>query len=542
MLEFLVEETLQGRGDQLKGYTIGVDVFDKAENFDPAQDSLVRVQMARLRGLLGEYYDASGRNERQRIVLEKGNYAPRLETVTPEAAGQALVAVDPAPQTSGPKPKRGRLRVGLVLALLAITGLAVWLQWSRGSTDPVEQAAQLPDSAKVYVATFDLSGGTEISESLRDGLQYDLIGFLSQLPHIGVFGYETVAGQAAAPDYYGADFLLRGSIAASGDKLRVSSSLVRLRDGVIIWSQVTDPIAVEPGDLLKVQSEIALSVASELGQTYGVINEAMRNDLENYQGVTMTNYLCELHAYEYMREKSSAELDDVRACLERAVKQSPNHSDAWALLSWIYGDDGRQARPGKSRDAAMQRALVTARQAVRANATNAVGYQYLAIAQFYTGNDEAALVSIGTALRLAPNNSEILANAGWLLAAIENNPEAAALSEKAIQLNPGHPAWYWLGLTLSAFQSGDFKGALRFAKLLDVDRSPLSDYLLAAAFQANGMDAHAAATLDRLARQFPEAAADPEDMWKLYRLRGKVRDLVREAVAASNRRKAGDQG
>ena len=41
-LEYIVNETLCGRGDDLKGYTIAIDVFDKSINFDSSQNTVVR--------------------------------------------------------------------------------------------------------------------------------------------------------------------------------------------------------------------------------------------------------------------------------------------------------------------------------------------------------------------------------------------------------------------------------------------------------------------------------------------------------------------
>ena len=34
-LEYLVNETLAGRGERLKGYNVGLEVFDRPETFDP---------------------------------------------------------------------------------------------------------------------------------------------------------------------------------------------------------------------------------------------------------------------------------------------------------------------------------------------------------------------------------------------------------------------------------------------------------------------------------------------------------------------------
>jgi DNA-binding IclR family transcriptional regulator len=55
LLNYLAEKSLLGEGDSLKEYTVGLDVFSKPESYDPRQDSVVRMHMARLRQKLGEY-------------------------------------------------------------------------------------------------------------------------------------------------------------------------------------------------------------------------------------------------------------------------------------------------------------------------------------------------------------------------------------------------------------------------------------------------------------------------------------------------------
>src|SRR5579864_4459771 len=48
-LRFIVKETLEGRSDQLKEYTIGVKVLHKPANFNPQIDAIVRIHACRLR-------------------------------------------------------------------------------------------------------------------------------------------------------------------------------------------------------------------------------------------------------------------------------------------------------------------------------------------------------------------------------------------------------------------------------------------------------------------------------------------------------------
>src|SRR4051812_666730 len=59
-LTFIVHETIASRGDHLKEYVIGVEVFRKDTTFDPRNDPIVRVEARRLRAQLARYYSEEG--------------------------------------------------------------------------------------------------------------------------------------------------------------------------------------------------------------------------------------------------------------------------------------------------------------------------------------------------------------------------------------------------------------------------------------------------------------------------------------------------
>src|SRR5215468_4803125 len=77
-LEYLVNETLAGRGERLKGYNVALEVFDRPETFDPTTDPLVRIEAARLREKLREYYGTEGQSDAIHIDLPKGTYTPQI--------------------------------------------------------------------------------------------------------------------------------------------------------------------------------------------------------------------------------------------------------------------------------------------------------------------------------------------------------------------------------------------------------------------------------------------------------------------------------
>src|SRR5205809_1118127 len=75
-LKVTVERTLAGEADNLKEYTIGRDVFDRGDKYDPHIDSIVRVEAQRLRRKLKQYYEGPGANDPVLLDFQPGSYAP----------------------------------------------------------------------------------------------------------------------------------------------------------------------------------------------------------------------------------------------------------------------------------------------------------------------------------------------------------------------------------------------------------------------------------------------------------------------------------
>ena len=123
-LRFVVEQTLAGKADQLKETVIGIEVFGRKPDYDPRSDPVVRIEAAKLRSRLAEYYGASGLNDPLRIEIPKGGYVPQWQTISPP------------PVSSNPAPVRPQFRWKLGLALALVTCLAViaFLRLKDGAT------------------------------------------------------------------------------------------------------------------------------------------------------------------------------------------------------------------------------------------------------------------------------------------------------------------------------------------------------------------------------------------------------------------------
>jgi eukaryotic-like serine/threonine-protein kinase len=98
LLQYLVEQCIQGRANDLKEYSVGVEVFEKGEDFDPRLSPIVRVEVSRLRTRLGKYYEGPGRGDRIRIDLPRGGYAPQISEWREDGACSLAGGRVPAPQ------------------------------------------------------------------------------------------------------------------------------------------------------------------------------------------------------------------------------------------------------------------------------------------------------------------------------------------------------------------------------------------------------------------------------------------------------------
>src|SRR6187455_3064134 len=101
-ITFVASQELQGKGDNLKEYAVGVQVFGRESSFDPRTDPVVRVQARRLRARLERYYREEGQDDEILVDLPKGGYAPVFR--------RREVSQTARPQT-GPAPQRNTLAV-----------------------------------------------------------------------------------------------------------------------------------------------------------------------------------------------------------------------------------------------------------------------------------------------------------------------------------------------------------------------------------------------------------------------------------------------
>jgi hypothetical protein len=99
LFQFIVEETLEGRGEFLKERLLGVRVFHRPPDYDTANDPIVRVTIAEIRKRIAQYYHEAAHDTEMRIELMPGRYEPEFRRRRPPCAGFEE-AVSSPPQSS----------------------------------------------------------------------------------------------------------------------------------------------------------------------------------------------------------------------------------------------------------------------------------------------------------------------------------------------------------------------------------------------------------------------------------------------------------
>jgi hypothetical protein len=115
LLRYICDEYFLGRTDQIKEYTLAIEVLGKAADFDQNHDAIVRVEVHRLRKKLKEYYEGDGAGHSLQIVIDPGQYVPRFVAREKTHSLEAVAGSQTAHPRAGrdheppPPPHRGAI-------------------------------------------------------------------------------------------------------------------------------------------------------------------------------------------------------------------------------------------------------------------------------------------------------------------------------------------------------------------------------------------------------------------------------------------------
>ncbi|EWY37020.1 hypothetical protein N825_22180 [Skermanella stibiiresistens SB22] len=247
-LTYIVEETLAGRGERLKAFSVATSALDRDDTFDPQADPLVRIEASQLRRRLERYYLTGGRNDPIVIDLPKGGYVPAfslrpVQSVPVQSSGSAT-------------PPNGRRGVAGVAAMVSVIACLMIGAHAFGGSD---RMTEMFGGSSIQILPFT-PANDDRSAAIAAGMADELTQALTRQGAVAVFGRGAVEyARDRRPSS-----VLTGSVRTSAGTVRVTASLVDTANGTYIWTQAYDRPITEP--VLETQGAFAASIVENLAR------------------------------------------------------------------------------------------------------------------------------------------------------------------------------------------------------------------------------------------------------------------------------------
>jgi TolB-like protein/tRNA A-37 threonylcarbamoyl transferase component Bud32 len=372
----------------------------------------------------------------------------------------------------------------------------------------------------VAVLPFKYAGSNADLRALADGLTDDILTGFSKFSYLRVIAGSSTARYAnqavdvrAVARELGARYVMEGSIRPAGTKIRIAVQLVDASSGAGLWAGTYDR-AYQADSTLDLLDEVVPCIVCTVADTQGVLAHSMTDALRNRDPETLSPYEAVLRSFGHYQRVNAVEHLAARTALEHAVKQPPDRADCWANLALLYREEythGFNLRPDP-----LGRALAASRRALDADPTNHLAQAGLASTLFFLHDLPGFRAAAERAIAVNPLEGYTLGYLGMLIAYSGDWERGCALADRAMQLNPNHPGWYWFPRVFNAYRQRDYQGAREMVHKVNLPGFWRTQLMLAA---ANGQlgeriaAGNAVRELLKIRPNFPVIARDELKNW-----------------------------
>jgi TolB-like protein len=362
LLNYLARHSFAGQSERLKGYAIGVDVFGRGPDFDPAVDAIVRVEIGRLRSRLREYYEGAGRDDPIRFELPRGRNLLIYRSRDSEAA-------------SGGSTQKGDSAAAAVpvLAVLPLTHIG-------------------QDASKDY-----------LNDGIVDGLIHELsrLSGMRVISRMSTFTYRgTSKGSREIARELGAGYVLFGSAQYAGERLRLTVQMVHGESDKTIWSERFD---ADFEAIFSLQDKLAESVvrALQIQLAPAELNAFGHDRTTNIQA--HNHFLLGVASFS---KGAPNFVIDAKDQFTRAITADPGYAAAHA---WLARAKLNLWMMNRSTDAGLRdEALKHAERAVELDPELAYAQSILGWVHLWFKRADEAILHCSRAVAMAPDNPESL--------------------------------------------------------------------------------------------------------------------------------------
>jgi TolB-like protein len=418
-LTYIIEETLAGRSNTIKEYTIAVNVLNKPISFKPQHDAIVRIHAGRLRRALNYYYKEQGINDNIEISVPKGSYVPVFGNArkSEEAADQDFC---------------------------------------------LQEQQQVSDAVTIVIMPFRTFESDISRLAFADSLGQQLSAEFGRFSDFSVISYYTTQqltsknnGIQELASNFGAQYVVTGNLQFESRRLRVAVQLTDTHTGTQIWTELYHR-RYNASNLFEVADNIVTSVISVLGDFNGLIIQQVAKGLaKNKSGKLCRAVLSAYH--DFYSQFNEEGFKKAYTAMETAVDQDPLNDLAWAflgelsLLAFLFNQ--------KTRENPLICALKCAHTSLKINPLSQQGHITLGMANIFLDNKEAALDALEYALTLNPNASGSIGIVGCLMIGAGEYNRGIVLLKKAMERNKSFPAFFNLFISLYYLKLKEFSNA-----------------------------------------------------------------------------------
>ena len=484
LLQYVVEGALAGRNGELKEYSIAVEVFDRTPDFDPRLDPIVRVQAAKLRKRLAQYYADEGSGDPIRIELPVGGYAPQFryaaasETNGAAAATKPVVAVLPFRNLTG-SAEHDYLCEGMAEELISGLGR------NRGLLVTARTSS--------FAAQDRCSGVSEIAREL--GVDYLIEGSVRRLPQSWRLTARLIEAATGTQLW---EERREGGL----NEFFALERLVASETAVAVNAAATPALPAAPVDsqvfslLMRAWSHWRTMTPTGVGEARRLFEQVTLADPSNYRGHVG---LATMYAFmgSFGLAKPAEALAGAVPPMERACELAPDASEPWdcrasieSTLQWRF----EEAVQHYVRAIALNPSNVLARHGYAINCLTVLG------------RFEEALDEMAAARRLDPLATFPLCDSGAVAYYAGRYKQAERYYRRAVDINPAPWERGRFELSIALLGQGRARDALdRFEHLDGVPEQVLPHVfdLRALTLAANGRFVEAGEMLERAGRLRP---------------------------------------
>ena len=279
-----------------------------------------------------------------RTVPGKGyRFTAEVKSVTSTVSPEELASVEQLPPESPtplnddpdvPSPSRNKWAILTLIGVIAVVGAVLMLR-SRPNPPPQPSTRK----AMLAVLPFVNLSGNPGEDYLADGMTEELITQLGGLDpnRLGVIARTSSMQYKGAPKSaaqvaheLGVDYVLEGSVRWNDQRVRVTAQLIQASDQTHLWAADFDR---DPGDVLRLQSDLALAISSKIELTLSPPVRARLTDAPPVNAAAHDAYLLGLHELD-LRTKSGVERSIAE--FQNAIALDPQYASAHAALARAY--------------------------------------------------------------------------------------------------------------------------------------------------------------------------------------------------------------